>query len=89
MMLFSHKNFKMEFQKLSRGNIFLISDINQNFQKLNSDFSESEFWNLKQNFTLKIFIEKNYSLMFIIYIFKTSISDATAKLASEISDFFV
>ena len=45
--LFSYKNFKMEFQKLSRVNIFLISDINQNFQKLNYDFSETEFWNLK------------------------------------------
>ena len=42
-MLYSQKNIQMEFQKLSRGNIFLISDINQNFQKLNSDFSESEF----------------------------------------------
>ena len=41
--LFSYKNFKMEFQKLSRVNIFLISDINQNFQKLNFDFSEIEF----------------------------------------------
>ena len=76
----------MEFQKLWLGNIFLISDINQNFQKLNSDFSEIQKffrnWILKFKTISHIQNIQGTELMSDVHyiFFKTSLSDAIAKL---------